>query len=123
MTDNEAQDNLQQKRKEIVQKFTSFFSSAEDKADPLTQKRKDVLKFLKENKTFWTILFLVVIILLGGYIRTLNFPLLHDVTNDAWVSTDLDSHIYLKYAKMIQTQGAVPEIDMTRFVPLVMSVR
>ena len=118
MTDNEAQDNLQQKRKEIVQKFTSFFSSAEDKADPLTQKRKDVLKFLKENKTFWTILFLVVIILLGGYIRTLNFPLLHDVTNDAWVSTDLDSHIYLKYAKMIQTQGAVPEIDMTRFVPL-----
>lgn len=118
------QDNLQQKRKELVKKFTAFFSSSEDNSasnnssDPLFQKRAKVIKYIKENKNLWIYLLLVGIILFGGYIRTLNFGFLHDVSNNAWLSVDLDSHIYLKYAKTILHEGAVPEIDTTRFVPL-----
>lgn len=118
MADNDSQDNLQQKRTELTQKVKSFFSTSDEASDVLSQKRKKVITYLKENKNLWVYLVLIAIILLGGYIRTLNFDLLHDVSNKEWLSVDLDSHIYLKYAKMILTDGSVPDVDTTRFVPI-----
>ncbi|MBI2102611.1 glycosyltransferase family 39 protein [Candidatus Woesearchaeota archaeon] len=118
MTDNDSQDNLQQKRTELTKKVKSFFSTSDDAGDALSQKRKKVITYLKENKNLWVYVVLIAIILLGGYIRTLNFSLLHDVTNQEWLSVDLDSHIYFKYAKMIMTDGSVPAVDTTRFVPI-----
>ncbi len=134
MADKSSSDNLQQKRGELIKKVTSFFSAddssgsssapsssssaREGAADSLAQKRAKVIKYLKENKNIWIYLLLVMIILTGGFIRTLNFGFLHDVSNQAWLSVDLDSHIYLKYAKLVMRDGAVPEVDVNRFVPL-----
>ncbi len=111
--------DLQEKRSELVSKVKHFFSSEKtDSADPLAQKRKKVISFFKENKTILFYCALILIIWLGVSIRVSNFPLLKDVTTGEMVSTDLDSHIYYKYAKEILNTGTLSPIDHTRFIPL-----
>ncbi len=111
--------DLQDKRSELVSKFKQFFSSEKtDSPDPLAQKRKKVISFFKENKTLLFYCALILIIWLGVSIRVSNFPLLKDVTTGEMVSTDLDSHIYYKYAKEILNTGTLSPIDHTRFIPL-----
>ena len=111
------EDNTKQKRAKLVQGIKNFFSSGEDK-DDLSKKRQQLLTFLKEKKVWLIYVLLAFIIGFGLYIRTKNLWLLKDITNGAWVSTDLDSHIYLKYAKEILQNGFLSAVDMSRFVPL-----
>jgi len=111
--------DLQDKRTEVIDKVKHFFSADKaDSADPLAQKRKKVISFFKENKSALIYCALFLIILLGISIRVLNFPLLKDVTTGEWISNDLDSHIYYKYAKEILITGTLAPIDHTRFIPM-----
>lgn len=117
---------IEEDRERFVKKIKSFFKknfSSEEKIkgeekEDLAKKREELIHLFREKKQWLIYVILVGIIIFGIYIRTRNFWLLHDVTNGAWLSTDLDSHIYLKYAKEILAKGYLPAVDMMRFVPL-----
>lgn len=116
--------DLQEKRGELLDKVKKIFfaksESSENNSseDNLNEQRKKFISSLKKNKNWLFILLLIIIIGIGIHIRVLNFPLLKDVTTGDWLSTDLDSHIYLKYAKVILDKGYLPDTDMSRFVPV-----
>ena len=114
--------DLKEKREKIVAGIKSFFSGksseSEEDSSEMAEKRKKLIQTFKEKKSWLIVLALIAIIIFGCYIRTQNFWLLKDVTTGAWLSTDLDSHIYLKYAKVILEKGYLPDIDYTRFVPM-----
>ncbi|MEW5896704.1 MAG: STT3 domain-containing protein [Nanoarchaeota archaeon] len=125
------EEDLKEKRERVVKSIKSFFSKASgDSAgsstgsnigsspqDELAEKREQMIKFIKEKKQWLIYILLGAIIWFGCYIRTKNFWLLKDVVTGAYVSVDLDSHIYLKYAKEILENGFLSSIDMSRFVP------
>ncbi|MEM4271597.1 MAG: STT3 domain-containing protein [Candidatus Pacearchaeota archaeon] len=59
------------------------------------------------------------IVWLAVYIRTLNLPLLRDVTTGGWtLGPDLDPFLFLRWAKYIVTNGAIMAHDAMRYVPL-----
>jgi len=114
-------ENLQEKREKLLNGIKHFFSDGKDHEqdkDITSDKRDKTINFLKEKKEWLVYLLLGIIIWFGSYIRTKNFWLLKEVTTGKLISVDLDSHIYLKYAKQILENGFLPAIDMTRFVPL-----
>ncbi|MBI2145769.1 glycosyltransferase family 39 protein [Candidatus Woesearchaeota archaeon] len=108
-----------QKREQLMKNIKHFFSGGETQhKDELTEKRQQFLSYIRKHKQIIAYVLLAIILITGITIRTSNFHLLRDVTDGSWVSTDLDSHIYLKYAKFIQQNGYLADIDQTRFVPL-----
>ena len=113
------EDELQKKRDQTFKNIKKFFSSSKAEGqDDLAEKRTQFISYVRGHQQLVAYFLLILIILVGWTIRTSNFNLLHDATNGAWLSTDLDSHIYLKYAKYILEQGHLQDIDYTRFVPL-----
>src|SRR3989344_942604 len=123
-SNNSEVDDLKIKREQLVNSAKNFFSSVfssdkkEDQTDDLAQKRKQTIDFMKKNKSWLIYIALAAIIIFGLFIRVQNFWLLHDVNTNEWIPTDLDSHIYLKYAKLINELGYLPDTDMERFVPV-----
>lgn len=97
----------------------------EEKEDEIIEVRKEKLKeiFLKRN--LWVFLVLIIVIILGVYIRYLPLsdhggkPGLWDITtNDYTLGPDLDPWLFTRYAKTMIEQGSLPEIDIMRNVPL-----
>lgn len=113
-------DDLGNQRDRVMKTFKGIFKSwqKEESKDDLSQQRQKSLAWIKEHQKWLVYLVLLGIILFASSIRVQNFPIIHDVTDGSYVSTDLDSHIYLKYAKVIQEKGYLPDVDFTRFVPL-----
>src|SRR3989344_1445274 len=101
--------DLNEKRKELVTSVKNFFSSSGKEDSELQEKRKQLIHFVKKHKKWIPFILLALIICLGAFIRVQNFWLLKDVTNGDYVSVDLDSHIYLKYAKEILETGRLSE--------------
>src|SRR3989338_131813 len=110
--------DIHEQRKRVMGKVGRFFSADKEHDDELSAKRRAAVAFVTKHKTWFVWGLLALIIIIGVYIRTRNFWLLKDVVTGAWLSTDLDSHIYLKYARYIAEHGFLPDVDMTRFVPL-----
>ena len=91
------------------------------------QREKKVLNFLK-GKFNWIVYFLLAIIIwVNIKIRTLPMainsitgkPGLWDITRNNWtLGPDLDPFFFLRWAKMIVEQGALPLIDTMRYVPI-----
>ena len=84
---------------------------------------KKIISFFKSHAVFLIILMLLVI--LGIYIRTLPMtdhggrPGLWDITTNTWtLGPDLDPFLFVRYAKMIDVQGSIPEIDTMRYAPV-----
>ncbi len=114
---------MQKKRDQLFGKMKSFFSGSadttgDDTKDDLAHKRKQLISFFSTHKQLLAYVAVILIILVGANMRVSNFYLLEDKISGGWVSTDLDSHIYLKYAKIILEKGYLPDTDMTRFVPI-----
>ncbi len=94
--------------------------------DKLLQERKEKLvKFFKENPSWIFYLILVLLIILGVYIRIQplldhnGHPGLWDVTtNDYTLGPDLDPFLFLRYAKTMISDGSLPQMDTMRNVPL-----
>ncbi len=84
----------------------------------LAEKRKKFIETIKNHRNLllWSVL--VIIIIFTATMRMQNFPLLKEVTTGEYVSTDLDSHIYLKYAREILATGKLAPVDYDRFVPI-----
>ena len=88
-----------------------------DAEEKLEERKKKVLSNLKFNKNWLIYVALIIILISAFYIRTLFINNLKDPTTGDYVSMELDSEIWLKYAKIIAEQGKLPEKDMMRFYP------
>jgi len=91
------------------------------------EREKKVLSFFKTKFNWLVGIFLMIIIWINIYIRTLPMrinsitgkPFLWDITRNNWtLGPDLDPFFFLRWAKTIVEQGALPLIDKMRYVPL-----
>ena len=89
----------------------------EIKTDELDEKRVNIINFLKNKWNYLVYILLAAILWLGAFIRTRNLPHLIDQTTGKYIPIALDPHLFLRYARMIAENGALPAIDMMRFVP------
>jgi len=81
-----------------------------------------VFNFVKTHKNYFIFGLLAVIIAISAYIRYLPIPNLIDITTGKYISLELDSTIFLKYARIIAETGSLPLIDTMRNVPLGVNV-
>ena len=103
----------------------SLGESKSNSEDELIKIRKDkIINFLKKPEV-WVIGLLIIALILGIYIRSLPMsdhggnPGLWDVATNSWtLGPDLDPWLFTRMAKLIVTDGAMPEIDTMRNVPL-----
>ncbi|MBI5391920.1 glycosyltransferase family 39 protein [Candidatus Woesearchaeota archaeon] len=86
--------------------------------DEIEQRKENIKKFFKENKQWLQYILLAVIILLSIYIRAQNLEKLKDVTTGKYISLELDSTVWLRYAKEIVDHGSLPAADHMRFYPV-----
>lgn len=85
----------------------------------IEEKEKQIIKNIFKKKTIFVILALVLLLGLAWYTRTINVPILKDVTTgDYTLGPDLDPWLFTRYAKTIIENGSLPEIDSMRYAPL-----
>jgi len=99
----------------------------EEENKPEIGRERKVLDFLKRKFNWVVYLVLGIILWINIKIRTLPMkinpltgnPGLWDITRGNWtLGPDLDPFFFLRWAKMIIEQGAIPIIDTMRCVPL-----
>ena len=95
-----------------------------DENKEIQERSKKFLDFAK-NRWVWTLAFLIILLILGIYIRSMPMqdhggkPGLWDITTDTWtLGPDLDPWLFLRTAESIVEEGSIPDIDMMRNVPL-----
>lgn len=94
--------------------------------EKIIQERKEkVLGFFKKNPNWIFYCVLIILLILGLYLRYLPLgdhggrPGLWDETlNDYSLGPDLDPYLFLRYAKAMITTEGLPQIDNMRYVPL-----
>jgi asparagine N-glycosylation enzyme membrane subunit Stt3 len=91
----------------------------------IEQRKKKIINFFKSNPNLIFVGVVIILLVLGFYIRYLPLtdhngkPGLWDVTtNDYTLGPDLDPFLFLRYAKAIIENGSLPQIDAMRNVPL-----
>ena len=98
----------------------------EDNEQKFERERK-VLDFFKKKFNWIVFLLIAFILWVNIYIRTLpmkinpstGVPFLWDITRNNWtLGPDLDPFFFLRWAKTIVEQGALPLIDTMRYVPV-----
>lgn len=91
------------------------------------EKEKKAWGFLKSKFNWFVYLLLGVILWINIYIRTLPMkvipltgkPGLWDITRNNWtLGPDLDPFLFLRWAKTIVSEGALPAVDYMRYSPL-----
>ncbi|KKN48149.1 hypothetical protein LCGC14_0655930 [marine sediment metagenome] len=91
-----------------------------------TKRNRKILDFLEGKFNWFVYLVLGIILWINIKIRILPMkinpltgnPGLWDITKNNWtLGPDLDPFFFLRWAKMIIEQGAVPAIDTMRYVP------
>jgi asparagine N-glycosylation enzyme membrane subunit Stt3 len=114
--------NLQDEIKENVEAIGNFQENSKEKE--LEERKRKVIQFIKQPKV-WVWFFLILALILGIYIRSLPMqdhggnPGLWDITTGDWtLGPDLDPWLFTRIAGEIIEQGAIPEIDTMRNVPL-----
>ena len=87
--------------------------------DSLLERRKELVKkFIFQNLVYLQYILLWAIIYIGAFIRSRSLKNLVDVTTGKYMSLELDSTIFLRYARYIAENGKLFEIDPMRFYPL-----
>lgn len=86
--------------------------------DEIEQRKENIKNYIKNNKQLLVYAILVIIIIFGFWVRTFNFDLLKDFTTGKYISLELDSTLFLRYAQYIAEYGTLYTIDPMRFVPL-----
>jgi asparagine N-glycosylation enzyme membrane subunit Stt3 len=89
------------------------------------ERKEKVFNFFKNNTVWIFILFLIILVALGVYIRFQPLadhggkPGLWDYTsNDYTLGPDLDPYLFLRYARTMIENGSLPQMDYFRNVPL-----
>ncbi|MDD5331734.1 MAG: STT3 domain-containing protein [Candidatus Nanoarchaeia archaeon] len=90
----------------------------ENSSSIVEERKRNLLKNLKKNNLWISIVILVAILIFGFYIRTLNVPLLKDATTGGYITADLDPFAFLRYSRTILETGSLPSVDYMRYVPI-----
>ncbi len=91
--------------------------------DLLKERKEKVVTYLKEKKDWFQYLILALIIWIGAYVRGLDLPNLKDITTGLPISLELDSTLWLRYARAIVEHGSLFKVDPLRYVPLGADIR
>ena len=90
----------------------------------IQEREKKLLKLFKKEYGL-VIVFLIIALILGVYIRTQPIqdnngkPGLWDISTNTWtLGPDLDPWLFERYAKEFVQGGSIPRIDVMRNVPL-----
>src|SRR3989344_4877787 len=86
--------------------------------DELKIRKEKILKFLINNKNLLIYIALIAIILIGVYIRVQPLDRLIDPTTGKYITIELDSTIFLEYAKYISEHDELFSIDIKRNYPV-----
>ncbi|MFA5953760.1 MAG: STT3 domain-containing protein [Candidatus Pacearchaeota archaeon] len=75
-----------------------------------------VINFFSQKKVqiIITVIFLLLILFLGCFLRLQNLPILKDQTTGEYLSTDLDSMYFYRIAETKLNEGTLPQIDELR---------
>lgn len=91
----------------------------------IEERKEKFIKFFKNNPMWIWVGVVLLLIILGVYIRSQPMtdhggnPGLWDVTTNSWtLGPDLDPFLFLRYAKTMVQTGSLPSMDMMRNVPL-----
>ncbi|MDD5133672.1 MAG: STT3 domain-containing protein [Candidatus Nanoarchaeia archaeon] len=90
----------------------------ENKNTEIEKRKEEFIKKIKENKKAIGYVVLAIIIWFSYWLRTLNLKLLTDVTTGKYIPSELDSFVFLRYAKDILAHGSLFVHDMLRYAPL-----
>ena len=84
----------------------------------ILEKRKEKAKeFLIKYANYLQYIALTIIVYISAYIRSRNLELLKDVTTGKYISLELDSTLFLRYAEYIAEHGKLYATDALRGFP------
>ena len=83
----------------------------------LKNRKEKIQNFFKKNINYLQYILLAIIVYIGVYVRSRNLELLKDVTTGKYISLELDSTIFLRYAREIAEHGTLYAKDMLRSYP------
>ncbi|MBS3140790.1 hypothetical protein J4405_01435 [Candidatus Woesearchaeota archaeon] len=86
--------------------------------DELEQRKEDVKNFLINKKSWIFYGILLIIILMGFFIRIQNIPQLMDTTSNTYMPADPDAMLVFRYSQDLLENDALPAIDKLRSYPL-----
>jgi len=89
----------------------------EGEVDKIEERKAKIKKILSEKASILQYLFLAIIIWLGVYIRKQPLNKLIDATTNEYISLELDSTLFLRYAEYIAQHGSLFSIDPLRYYP------
>ena len=81
-------------------------------------RKKQIKGFLMKKWGYLQYLLLLIIVWLGVSIRTGPLKNLIDSTTGKYISLELDSTVFLRYAQYIAENGRLFDVDPMRFYPL-----
>lgn len=83
----------------------------------IEKRKENIIKFFKERKGWIQYVLLAIILWIAFFIRKQNWDLLKDVTTGKYISLEVDSALFLRYAQYIAEHGRLFDIDMMRNFP------
>ena len=89
-----------------------------DNAEVIETRKRKLKEFIIKQKNWMQYILLAMIIWTGSNIRAKPLKYLIDPTNGKYISLELDSTLWLRYAKYIVENGRLYDIDPMRFYPL-----
>ncbi len=90
----------------------------EEENNKIEERKKKIVNFFSGRRNIWQYVLLFLIIFLGAWIRSQGLENLKDQTTGEYISLELDSTIFLRYAEYIAEHGELFKIDPMRFYPL-----
>ncbi|HLD15045.1 MAG TPA: STT3 domain-containing protein [Candidatus Nanoarchaeia archaeon] len=86
--------------------------------DVLNKRKEKLISFIKNYKVYLVFFILAIIIWYGFNIRTQNIGTLKDSTTGKYITAELDSTLFLRYAQYIAEHGTLFKVDQMRFYPI-----
>ena len=86
--------------------------------DVLNKRKEKLISFIKNYKVYLVFFILAIIIWYGFNIRTQNIETLKDSTTGKYITAELDSTLFLRYAQYIAEHGTLFKVDQMRFYPI-----
>src|SRR3989344_1590052 len=86
--------------------------------DVLNKRKEKLISFIKNYKVYLVFVILAGIILYGWSIRAANIEALKDPTTGKYITAELDSTLFLRYAQYIAEHGTLFKVDPMRFYPI-----
>jgi len=86
--------------------------------EDLEQRKRKIWNIIKNKKTYFVYIVLIIIIWFGSFIRTRNLQFLKDATTGKYIPLALDPFVVLRYANYILEHGKIMVLDTMRNYPI-----